>query len=110
MVMARKKTKIAIAIDPAVLRDLDRVVKAEGRSRSSWIERVIREALNQELELVKALSNPLVADAMAKAFGNEKVLKAMYLSMGEKASAADVKKVGKAIDGVVGAMKPDRGE
>jgi len=94
--MARKH-KIAITIDSDVLGDVDRVAKAEARSRSEIIERAVREHIGVPVEMAKALGNPVVAQAMMEAFGNPDVIRAIAAAMGEKVSKSEVEGVSRAV-------------
>lgn len=108
--MARTKTKIAITIDTHVLRDVDKVAKAEGRTRSALIERCIRDSLGESLNLVKALTNPVLAEALGRAFGDPNVMREMFKVMGEKVSSNQIKTMNKAVDSVVEALQTDVGK
>lgn len=81
-----KKSKVTIAVDPDVLRRVDRMADAQRLSRSAMIQRACEEMLEGSEGLVKAFSNPLIRDALLGAFKDREVLRQMAASMGQKLS------------------------
>jgi predicted transcriptional regulator len=106
--MAKPKIKIAITIDADLLANIDRICNAEGRSRSSYIERAIKDSVGEGVAVVNALTNPVIADAFAKAFQNPEVMGAMLRSMGEEPTKQQTKMFTNAVDGVVENLKKTR--
>lgn len=46
--MGERKERIAISIDPAILRRIDERAEQEGRSRSNYIERVLIKEIGEQ--------------------------------------------------------------
>lgn len=107
--MARK-TKIAISIDPALLKDIDRIAKAEGRSRSYVIELAMRESVGLQLEVVKAMSNPVVSGAFVKALTDKGVMAEMLKAMGSKASTKEIQMMERGVEGLAASLHPSKGK
>lgn len=77
--MATKGTKsvITASIDTEIIHRLDAIAAAQRLSRSTLIERLIRDGIEGEEIMVKAFANPLLRDTFVKMFGNKQVLKQM---------------------------------
>jgi len=48
--MKERRERIAISIDPAILRRIDEVAEQEGRSRSNYIERVLIREMGEQFK------------------------------------------------------------
>ncbi len=46
--MRERRERIAISIDPAILRRIDEKAEQEGRSRSNYIERVLIKEIGEQ--------------------------------------------------------------
>jgi len=75
--MARRKFKTSIALDPDLVRRLDRVSRASRRSRSELITDLVQDGLGQEEVMVKAASDPVLMAAVGKALAAPGVLRNM---------------------------------
>jgi hypothetical protein len=82
------KGRITIMIDAKLLGELDRMGKKLKRSRSEMVQSCIEEFVENARLGVEAFTNPVLADAMLKAFGNREVLRAMARAMGEELDEA----------------------
>jgi metal-responsive CopG/Arc/MetJ family transcriptional regulator len=51
--MRERRERIAIAIDPAILRRIDEKAEQEGRSRSNYIERVLIKEIGEQYVVKK---------------------------------------------------------
>ena len=51
--MRERKERIAISIDPAILRRIDEKAEQEGRSRSNYIERVLIREIGEQFTVKK---------------------------------------------------------
>lgn len=80
------KTRVTVAISEDLLRDIDRLADAQGRSRSDYMERCIRDQVRNESVTLKLLQDPVVGPAMVGAFSDPAVLRAMTDRVGEKLS------------------------
>lgn len=58
--MPENKSKVAITIDPDLLQRIDAVADLRGQSRSSVIERIIRNEIEAEEEFVEDMDSPVM--------------------------------------------------
>lgn len=84
------KTIVTMSLDTDLVRRVDDLADAQGRSRSWLIESWIREQLQGEEMTIKALSNPTVLKALMQAFGNPEVVKAVALAAGGDANPQEM--------------------
>ena len=80
--MARKV--ITITLPDEMVTSIDNLADSQGLSRSKMIERGLMEYIDSEKTMMAAFANPVIRDAMVKAFGNRDVLKAMAGAVGEE--------------------------
>jgi metal-responsive CopG/Arc/MetJ family transcriptional regulator len=52
--MRERKEKIAISIDPVILKRIDEKAEQEGRSRSNYIERVLIREIGEQFTVKKS--------------------------------------------------------
>lgn len=81
--MARR-VRITITMLPDILHRVDRIAKAQGFSRSEYLERMTRDALARDEVTVKAMTNPTIMAAFARAIGQEQVLKSLAGVLGDE--------------------------
>lgn len=80
------KIKVSIAMSPGLVKQLDRLAKVGGQSRSELIERLVLEGIEQEETFIKATQQPALMQALARAFSQPGVLKQMAATMNEEMS------------------------
>src|SRR5674476_229708 len=71
------KRFLAAAIDTDLVVRLDKVAAARGVSRSKYVEEIVRDALDEDEQVVRALNDPVLMPAMMGAFAKPEVLRAM---------------------------------
>lgn len=79
-----KKIRVGLALDPGVVKRVDRVAKAQGKSRSAWIQAACLDQLEQAEMFVKMVQQPELAKAFASAFASPGVIRQMAQVMGEE--------------------------
>jgi metal-responsive CopG/Arc/MetJ family transcriptional regulator len=52
--MRKRKEKIAISIDPVILKRINEIAEQEGRSRSNYIERVMIKEIGEQFTVKKS--------------------------------------------------------
>lgn len=90
--MAKRTPKkvVSIAVDPALWDRVEELADAQGVSRSAFLVRLLRDAIDQEEDTIKALQNPVIASAMIKAFGDRNVVKAVAQIMNQELTPAQI--------------------
>lgn len=88
MVRKRRKPQVTIVLRPDLLQRVDRIAKVRKLSRSTCIEQLLSDAVDDTELAVNAFSDPVILKAMGEAFANRDVLRAMAgavrAEMGEK--------------------------
>ncbi len=99
---------ISITIEPELLKRLDDLADAQGVARSQLIEKLISEGIEGEEMAVRALTNPVVMQAMVGAFRDPTVLRAMAVAVGQELSTEQLQLFQRAMGAVseVVVMKP----
>jgi predicted transcriptional regulator len=96
------KVKIAISIDPALLKRVDSAAESLKMSRSRFIDNALAEALSESESVTKAMGNEVVRDAFYEAMTQPGVLRGLAEAMGAKLSGSDLA----AAQSMLGHMKP----
>lgn len=78
-----RKQVLSIAMDPELVKRVDELADAVNQSRSAFIERCVRDAVEQEGDAIKAFQHPVLGPALIQAFSNREVLKGMAEVMGQ---------------------------
>lgn len=81
---SKKKLKVSIALTRDVVKRLDRLARAQSRSRSSIVQSFVLDGLDGAEMFVKAFSDPTVSAAFVQAFGDRDVLRSMTSAMREQ--------------------------
>lgn len=84
--MAKTKTTVTIAIDPELLKRIDKLAKAMAVSRSRFFELSMREHLADQELGIQAFTDPAIMGPMIKLLGNRDWLRAAAKAFGEEAS------------------------
>ena len=79
-----EKTVVSISIDGPVLDRITELADISKRSRSAYIEQVLRDHTEKQGEAIRAFQHPVLGPALAGAFANRDVLKAMAEVMGQE--------------------------
>ena len=78
------KTVVSISIDTKLLAQLTDLADIAKRSRSAYIEQVLREHTEEQVESIRAFQHPVLGPALFQAFGSRDVLKAMSEVIGKQ--------------------------
>lgn len=81
--MSEVKTPVSFSMSPSLVKRLDRLAKAMGKSRSAYLEGLVRDCIEEEESGVKMLTDPVMGPALLKAFGNRDVLRGLVRALGE---------------------------
>lgn len=84
------KVKVAISIDPALLKRVDSAAESLKMSRSRFIDNALAEALSESEGVTKAMGNEVVRDAFFQAMTQPGVLRGLAEAMGAKLSGTDL--------------------
>ena len=79
--MARKKSKTSIALDPELIKRLDRVARAARQSRSELITDLVESGLGQAEMMIKATADPVLMAAVGKVMADPGVLRNMVAGL-----------------------------
>jgi hypothetical protein len=82
----KRRLVVAITIDPDVLERLDRLAAARVLSRGRLIEEFIAGGIEEEELFVKATSQPVLMQALMRAFAQPGVVKQLSAVMGQDLS------------------------
>jgi hypothetical protein len=72
-----RKQVLSIAIDPVLVARIDELADALNQSRSGFIERLLREAVEAEGDAIRAFQHPVLGPALLQALSSRDVLKSM---------------------------------
>src|SRR5690349_18368923 len=99
--MARNKIIISFSIDADVAHKLENLADAQGISRSSLVEKLIRDNIDQEGAVLKAFSNPALQKVFLKLFAQPDVLKELASAYVEPLSPDQVEQFHRTVGDVV---------
>src|SRR5690349_7950213 len=77
----RRKVKVSITLTPATARRVDRLGKMAGVGRSAMIEQLVVDSIEQTENVVKAATDPVLMNALAKVLTEPGMLGAMMSSL-----------------------------
>jgi predicted transcriptional regulator len=77
----RKKISVTVALDPRLVKRIDRIAGVKNVSRSELVTSLIQEGIDDEETTAAALSNPTILNALVGAFGQPEVMRAMMNQM-----------------------------
>ena len=89
----RKSIPVTITVDKDLLATIDGLADAQNLTRSQFIERQVRNGIEQEKFTVALLSNKALAGQVAKLFASPGTLKELGKAAGEKVTEKDVEAV-----------------
>jgi hypothetical protein len=72
-----RKQVLSIAIDPALVARVDELADAVNQSRSAFIERVVRQAVDEEGDAIRAFQHSVLGPVLVQAFSSREVLKSL---------------------------------
>lgn len=88
--MTENKDKISISIDPDLLRRVDAVCAAREETRSSMIERVLKNEIAGEEQFLKDMENPINRAIMSTIINTPGLLAAVARLVNEHLEAGDL--------------------
>ena len=92
-----RKPIITITIPAELLTRLDDLADAKGVARSALIAELVQDGIDQAETTVKALTHPVLGPAMARAFSQPGVLRAMAAVIGQELEPEQLQLFKKAI-------------
>ena len=81
--VSEKKVKVSIAISPEVLKRVDRLAKVAGSNRSKMLQELVEDSIEQQEHIIKAATDPVLMNAMAKLMVEPGMLRAMTSALRE---------------------------
>lgn len=105
-----KKMRISLTIDPAVVKRINRVAKAQKKSRSAWIETACQDQLGQAEMFVKMTQQPELVQAFGRAFGDPSVMRQMAEVMGQELTDDQLEMFTSAMDKLVEGQPKRKGK
>ncbi len=78
------KKVVTISLENSLCKRIDAIARSQDISRSSCIERLCRDGVEQTEFMVKAMSDPLLSKAFSQAFSTPGVVTSMVDAIGEK--------------------------
>ena len=96
----RRRVAISVTIAPKIARRIDRLAKSMGKTRSELVEQLIEDGLHETELTAKAITNPVIAQALLSSFGRADVLRAMTQAMRDELSDDQLKLFGDAMAGM----------
>lgn len=108
MATSERKKAVTLAVRPSLLKRLDALAKAKGESRSEAVERLLLDALDDEELAVRAITNPVIAQAILGAISQPEVMRAMLHAMREDLDADQLQLFSQAMTAATDALTPAR--
>ena len=108
MATSERKQAVTIAVRPSILKRLDAIAKAKGESRSEAVERFLVDALDDEELTVRAMTNPVIAQAILGAMAQPNVMRAMMHAMREDLDDDQLELFSQAMTAATDALTPAR--
>ena len=108
MATSERKQAVTIAVRPALLKRIDQLAKAKGESRSEAIEHLLLDALEDEELAVRAISNPVISQALLGAMAQPQVMRSMLHAMRSELSDDQLELFSKAMTAATEAVTPAR--
>ena len=81
-----KRIVVSVSIDADLAKRIDDHAAALNQTRSAFCERLLADGLADEADAVRALQNPVIAQALMSAFGDRRVLKEIASVIGDELS------------------------
>jgi len=72
------KIRISMSLKPDLVKRVDRLAKLEGLSRSSMTAQLLLDALEQQEMAIKATSDPVLMNAIARVMTEPGMMRAMF--------------------------------
>lgn len=72
-----KKRAYGVAVEPGLMRRVERQAKVQGISRSALISQLLRHSLDEPEQLAAAWQNPVLREVFGKLFGKPEILSAL---------------------------------
>lgn len=86
--MAGRRRRVTIALDPAVIREVDKIARAMKRSRSMVIEGFVQDGLEDSRLGLAAFTNPVFMGHMWEALKDREALRVLLQAMGQEVDEA----------------------
>jgi hypothetical protein len=80
----RRSIPVTITVEKGLLETIDSLADAQNLTRSQFIERQVRNGIEQEKTTVAMLANPELAKLVSKAFGTPEALRSFGKAMQEE--------------------------
>jgi hypothetical protein len=77
----KKKIPVSLALDPGLVKRIDRMATALGESRSELVMRLIKDGIDESELSAQVMTNPVIVQALMGAFGRPDVIRQMASSM-----------------------------
>jgi len=106
--MATRRAIITVTIEPELLKRVDDLADVQGLPRSQLIEHLITQGINDEEIGVKAMTNPVVVNALMKSFRDPTVLRALANAVGEELSPDQLNLFRQAMSAVDESLSPQQ--
>ncbi|MCA9280714.1 MAG: ribbon-helix-helix protein, CopG family [Phycisphaeraceae bacterium] len=90
------KERITVTVDPETLARLDEVARLRKESRSSVLDRIVRNGLDAEEELLGSFENPALRELQARMMESPRVLRALAALAREEMSDEQLQKIAEA--------------
>jgi predicted transcriptional regulator len=110
---SKRKIPVSVALAPDLVRRIDRMATATGKSRSELVMNLIEEGIDDSELSAQAMTNPVIVQALMGAFGRPEVIRQMASTMKQELSEDQLKLFGQAMAGmtaVVSSQQPARKE
>lgn len=91
--MSQNKSKIAITIDSKLLERVDHVAEERGQSRSSVIERLVRNEIKSEEKFVKEMESPIHRAILGVMINTPGVVEVMAKLVQDNMSPTDAEEI-----------------
>ena len=107
--MAKKKQRVTLTLDAAVVKRVDRVARSTKQSRSAVVEGLLRDGVDDQELFVKAMTDPTLRATFGQIFGSRDFLRQMVNVMGQDVSEDQLKLFGEAMGKLTGSPSPRLG-
>ncbi len=80
------KRVVGVCLSPGVIRRLDRLAKAVGMSRSSYLEKLVIDVLSETEMSVRVMTDPKILGPLVEVLAKPEWVRSMATAMGEQLS------------------------
>lgn len=105
MVKKRRRILMTVTVEPDVMERIDALAAATGSNRSKTTEKLILDSLDDHETTARALTDPVIVGAFAKAFGDRDVMRRMAAAVASESDPAQLELFAHAMTKLTGVLR-----